>query len=177
MQIAVIILTMMFSTLATLGGTMEDAALEILTGRPTGPDNCFIDGNGDGIRDGVYGSGFTIQDVNAITNRADVLALVAAQDAPAIAVAAEVASLEIDLVAAVSNVFTVTPPYNANVVANHRAFLRRQMKALRVIANDAGNTDAERLEAQADLAGRQEIINLVREIERLDPSWSIGDVE
>ena len=94
-----------------------------------------------------------------------------------IVIAAEVASLEIDLVAAVSNVFSVTPPYNPNVVSNHRTILRRQMKALRVIANDAGNTDAERLEAHADLTGRQEIINLVREIERLDPSWSIGDVE
>ena len=117
----------------------------------------------------------TIAQAVANTNSAEFATWLALR--PDVLTAAEVASLELDLVATVSSVFGVSPPYSANVVDNHRALLRTQMKAQRVIANDAGNTDAERLAAHAAIAGRQEIINLVREIERQDPSWSIGDVE
>jgi len=52
--------------------------LEVLSGKPLGPENCWIDHNGDGQRDATT-SGYTMEQVRAITNRADVLALYAAK--------------------------------------------------------------------------------------------------
>lgn len=67
------------TTLVTASANLEQAALELLTGQPIGPRNCFA-ANIDGELT-VVGSNFTMSDIQAITNRADVLALAAAQDA------------------------------------------------------------------------------------------------
>jgi hypothetical protein len=64
------------------GADLEVAALQILAGVPAGRRNCFIDSNGDGVRDGTS-AGFTLDQIRAITNRADVLALAAQMDGEA----------------------------------------------------------------------------------------------
>lgn len=58
---------------------LEEAALAILTGKPLGPDNCFVDSNGDGVRDGTT-AGISMDAVRAITNRADVIAAAQAKE-------------------------------------------------------------------------------------------------
>ena len=58
----------------------ESAALQILTGKPVGPENCFVDTNGDGVRDGTT-AGISMAAIRAITNRADVVALCQQNDA------------------------------------------------------------------------------------------------
>jgi hypothetical protein len=58
----------------------ENAALQILTGQPVGSKNCFIDNNGDGVRDGTT-AGISMAAIRAITNRADVVALCQQKDA------------------------------------------------------------------------------------------------
>ena len=156
-------------------GDLQLAALEILAGQPTGPDLCFVDNNSDGVRDGVHGSSVTLTEVNAITNRADVIAAAAAHDAPAIALAAEVASLESDLTNAVNVAFGVMPPYSANVQATYRATLRTQMAQARVDLDAA--TDATEIKAaQKTLNQRQYIINLIRELQALKSDWALSDL-
>ena len=80
-----ILISGLCASTSALAQDLEAIALEILTGRTLSASNCFMDGNGDGIRDGVKGSNFSIEYVRAITNRADVLALAAELDAAATA--------------------------------------------------------------------------------------------
>ena len=113
--------------------------------------------------------------VLAVTD-AQVTAWQAAQDAPALALAAEITSLESDLTNAVFVAFGVMPPYSANVQANYRATLRTQMQQARAeIA--AATTLAQLRTATNTLNQRQGIINIVRELRALKPDWSLSELE
>ena len=100
----------------------------------------------------------------------------AAQDAPSIALAAEVASLESDLTNAVFVAFGVMPPYSKNVQATYRASLRTQMAQARGDL-DAATTAGGIKAAQNKLNQRQHIINLIRELMALDPAWDLSDLQ
>jgi len=103
------------------------------------------------------------------------LALVAAQDAPAIATAAEITSLESDLTNAVKVAFGVMPPYSAGVQANYKTTLRNQMRKARADV-EAATTLAELRAAQKTLNQRQEIINIVRELRAIKSDWTLSEI-
>lgn len=96
-------------------------------------------------------------------------------DAYHAAQSAEIDSLQSDLVTAINDAFGVMPPYSATVAANYRTILRNQMRQARADV-EAATTLAQLRDAQKALNQRQQIINIVREIEALDGSWTIGDV-
>jgi hypothetical protein len=91
MKTLIVVALTVFAT-SVHAADLECAALEILTGQPLSPDNCFFDDNGDGIRDGTT-AGITMDSIRAITNRADVLELATAQEN------ASLAPVEIDRIA------------------------------------------------------------------------------
>jgi hypothetical protein len=115
---------------------LELAALEILSAEPVGIDNCFIDNNGDGVRDGTT-AGISMAEVHAITNRADVLALAAQLDADA------QRPPEVDRVAYMTG-------WSESIDADGTPLRWRTHASPYDPAVDAANRETERLAAQAD---------------------------
>lgn len=157
-------------------GPREEAAANVLTGMAKGRPSIggwWFDGGDIHTAAGIVA---TAADVAAITNRADILALVAAQDAPALALAAEVASLESDLTNVVQQALGVMPPYSPAMQTNYRTIMRNQMKQARAGVKGAADLDAVKRE-QEKLNDRQHILNLIRELKALDPNWDLSNLQ
>jgi hypothetical protein len=75
-----ILVTLLLIATSCYAYDRESAALQILSGKPVGSENCFTDTNGDGVRDGTT-AGIDMAAIWAITNRADVVALCQQMDA------------------------------------------------------------------------------------------------
>jgi len=168
MKQRIIMLALLLAACLARAADYEAAALQILSGKPIGPGNCFVDNNGDGVRDGTTG-GVSLEDVRAITNRADVVALVAKP--------AGQLALEKRLTNNVQIVFGVLPPYTPGqyaslVQAGQQA--QEQSVATMNAAADWGAAKAAVIKS----ARIQNILALIRQLQEGYAPWSLyaGDI-
>lgn len=173
---------MVLATCACLADPMEDRARFLMESNGVDPSVTLwaftapLDGSS--ARTGFRcesTNGWTLADVLAVdTNSATFAAWLLTR--PEADDAAEIDSLEADLTNAVFQAFTILPPYSANAQANYKTLLRSQMNTARADV-DAATTVSDVKTAQKKVNLLQQIINIVRELKGIKPSWALGDVE